>query len=389
MGIRDEALPDVARLREEEWVWHEYCTRFGPPEETPDRVRLDQVYYDPGVWALATYVAEWGGWEEEFTVELRPGKEPRAFRYPEDPYLPGLARAASGPESHDLLTRYVGLQPWHVRLDLVRYRPATRAVLRQRARWRRGATEMTFFMRAVPPHRLPAYLKAAELVRRSGFGVPPVAGYWSEGGVVWSPAVPGRTVRSLIREGSPPDPNLIFDGLHSLWKADPEAGDPLDLWRDFRWTRDILCQALPPGEGGQILERVLGALSPFVESWMPSGLAHNDFYDDQILLTPSGRLVVVDFEEVGPGDPLLDVGNFLAHLRWMERFGSASAACGAYREEFQHVALTRFGWPAGDVAVREAYALFRLCSNPVREPGSGWLSEVLGGLALVEEALGA
>ena len=30
---------------------------------------------------------------------------------------------------------------------------------------------------------------------------------------------------------------------------------------------------------------------------------------------------LVDFEEAGPGDPMLDVGNFIAHLCWRSRFG--------------------------------------------------------------------
>ena len=39
-------------------------------------------------------------------------------------------------------------------------------------------------------------------------------------------------------------------------------------------------------------------------------------YDDQLILTPERELALVDYEEVGPGDPMLDVGNFLAHLSW-------------------------------------------------------------------------
>ena len=60
----------------------------------------------------------------------------------------------------------------------------------------------------------------------------------------------------------------------------------------------------------------MDTLSPFVDAWQPTALAHNDFYDDQMLFTPdTGRLALVDFEETAPGDPLLDVGVMLAHLR--------------------------------------------------------------------------
>ena len=52
----------------------------------------------------------------------------------------------------------------------------------------------------------------------------------------------------------------------------------------------------------------------FAAAWRPTALAHNDFYDDQMLLMPAGNLALVDFEETGPGDPML------AHLRWMAGF---------------------------------------------------------------------
>ena len=61
-------------------------------------------------------------------------------------------------------------------------------------------------------------------------------------------------------------------------------------------------------------------VDPFVASREPSGTVHNYFYDDQMhcyddqmLMLPDGRVALVDFEEAGPGDSMLDVGNFLAH----------------------------------------------------------------------------
>ena len=68
------------------------------------------------------------------------------------------------------------------------------------------------------------------------------------------------------------------------------------------------------------------SLDSFVESWRPSRIAHNDFYDDQMLVLPDGGIAMVDFEETGPGDPMLDVGNFLAHLRWGYQIGRGRGA---------------------------------------------------------------
>jgi thiamine kinase-like enzyme len=116
-------------------------------------------------------------------------------------------------------------------------------------------------------------------------------------------------------------------------------------------------------------------------------LAHNDFYDDQILVTPDGHLVLVDFEEIGPGDPLFDVGNMLAHLSWMARFGIATEACNSYHHRVRSAALERFRWEAQDLDLREAFAIFRLSTNPFRRLQRSWPTAIKTGLSLVVEVL--
>jgi thiamine kinase-like enzyme len=116
-------------------------------------------------------------------------------------------------------------------------------------------------------------------------------------------------------------------------------------------------------------------------------LAHNDFYDDQVLVTPDRHLVLVDFEEIGPGDPLFDVGNMLAHLRWMARFGITPEAYNSYYYRMRSAALERFGWDAQELDMREALAIFRLCANPFRRVQRSWPTAIDAGLSLVAEVL--
>lgn len=390
----DEGLPGLPRLFDREWVWRAFCARSGAPEDPPQRILARQLLYQPGARAVIDYVAEWrwDRWvmEDQFAVELAAGKQARLFRYPDDPYLPGLRQAGSAPEAHELLSRHLPLHPSYLRVETVRYRPGTRAVLRYTARWRqvRGG-KVTLFARVLPPARVPRLLAAAVLAERSGFALPRFAGCWPEGGVVWVAGVPGKTVRTLIRKGEPPDPDLLLDGLARLWSspAAPSVGRALDLAAHFRHTRRLLSQVLEDEAARRVLHRVVDILGPFAERWRPSAPAHNDFYDDQLLLTPAGRLVLVDFEEAGPGDPLLDVGNLLAHLRWTARFGVAPEACDVYRQCFRSVALDRFGWEGRELALREAFALFRLSTNPVRQLHRHWPRAVETGLSLVCEAL--
>ena len=138
------------------------------------------------------------------------------------------------------------------------------------------------------------------------------------------------------------------------------------------------------------MERISRSLDVFVEAWRPSAIAHNDFYDDQILVLPDGDVALVDLEEAGPGDPMLDVGNFIAHLRWRSRLGRRleDDASGSYLNEFRTAAMERFGWYELELNLREAVCLFRICTNVVRHPQDDWRDRLEAGLSLVNESLG-
>ena len=100
-----------------------------------------------------------------------------------------------------------------------------------------------------------------------------------------------------------------------------------------------------------------------------------------------GRLALVDFEEAGLGDPLLDVGNFLAHTRWSAHFGpeAEAQASGAYHRRMREAALERFGWDEHALDLREAVCIFRVCTNPVRHLAPDWPNRLDAGLSLANE----
>ena len=385
----DRGVPGLRRLFDNEWVWQAFCDQFGVPEETPQRLCPQRLRYRPGVRALVSYVTEkqWGTWivEDQFAVELRAGKSKRLFRYPNDPHLPGLYQAASAVDAHQLLTKCVPISPHRLQVETIRYRPGTRAVLRYTASWRqRRLGNVTFFVRVMPPRRVARFLLAGELACRSGFATPLVVGCWEEGGVVLMTEVPGETVRARIKQGTPPHPEPVLDALAQLWSASvkPDQGRPLDLLEGFHTTDRLLTHLLRGDETLRLLQQLTDILRPFAEEWRPSGVAHNDFYDDQMLVTPEGRLALVDFEEIGPGDPLLDVGKMLAHLRGMAGFGNAKQACKAYHGRFRTAALERFGWDPQALDLRESFALFRLSANPIHQLRRDWARRVETGLAL-------
>ena len=255
----------------------------------PQRIRVQQVRYQPGRRAVVSYGFEWGEdrWilDEQFAIELVADQPKRLFCYPDDPYLPGLSRAGSALDAPDLLSKYVHLRVHRLRVDVVRYRPTTRAVLRYTTGGRRD--HVTLFVRVMRPARVSRLLEAAKLAESSKFILPRMVGCWPEGGVVWLARVPGQTVRKLILEGKPPDPDLILDHLARLWSGPvPPDLAPQNLAAGFHSTQRLLSHILQDEVARQTLEKVVEILGPFVETWRPSTLAHNDFYDDQVILIP-------------------------------------------------------------------------------------------------------
>ena len=109
-----------------------------------------------------------------------------------------------------------------------------------------------------------------------------------------------------------------------------------------------------------------------------------------MLVLADGRVAMVDFEEAGPGDPMLDVGNFLAHLKWASRLGRKpkSDVSGAYYERLRAAALGRFRWSEQELNLREAVCLFRITTNTIRRIDSGWQERTIAALRMVNESLG-
>ena len=168
----------------------------------------------------------------------------------------------------------------------------------------------------------------------------------------------------------------------------PNSGHSLNIRGAYKRNQCLFRQILQSEESQRELERTTDALDSFVENWQPSSLAHNDFYDDQMLLTPKGELAMVDFEETGPGEAMMDVGNMLAHLRWSFRFGKANSdKTESYHRLFRSAALEQFSWNEQDLNMREAFALFRTCTNPIRHLLRDWPDSTVKGLTLVHDII--
>ncbi len=380
----------MPKLFDIEWVWGRYLREFGDQTPSPRRLRLGMVSQSVGKRALVSYTIEWRPGDylppEHITLRLDRGKPPELYRYPDDPFLPGLSSAADPESAHSLVSRHVLAFPGRrLRVERIRYRPGNRAVLRHRI------GRVRLYARVMRPRAVPIYLTAGELADRSGFSVPRLAGHWEDGATIWLSEIPGKNLRRQIRRGYQPDPGQLLDGLEPLWNTPTATGvRPFNLPGLYYRARRSFRHALKdhPRDLSH-LSLSTRVLDPFIKQWRPSTVAHNDFYDDQMLVLPDGRIALVDFEETGAGDPLLDIGNFLAHLKWMYHFkrkGDRDAG-GDFHTALREAALERFSWTPRELDLREAVCLFRVCTNALRRPGPDWREKLESGLRLVNNTL--
>lgn len=353
-------------------------------------IRLRHFAHSVGRVAIASYLLEYNRETylpaQHLTIKAERGQPTEFYRYPEDDRLPALAEVADPETAVKLVNKHVlTMRPRRVRVQLVRYRPRSRAVFRH------SAGRVKLYVRVVRPEIVTGMLVAHRLIGEADFVAPRLAGCWEEGGVFWFSEIPGKNLRSQILRGRMPDIEPMLSGLESLWAEPVETGkgQPFDLLRAYRTARRTFRYKIGQHrEARKILDQSIRVLDPFVRSWRPTHTAHNDFYDDQMIELPDGRIALVDFEEAGPGDPMLDIGNCLGHLKWSANFGrSKRNASGKFYQAFKSAALHRFGWDPNELALREAVCLFRTCTNVIRRPKEDWRQNVVDGLSLVNETL--
>jgi aminoglycoside phosphotransferase (APT) family kinase protein len=144
---------------------------------------------------------------------------------------------------------------------------------------------------------------------------------------------------------------------------------------------------LLPGEACAA-ERLAEALIGSAEASEPAEewVVHGDLYESQVLVDGE-TLGLIDLDDLGPGDPLLDGANFSAHLLLLGTSGPAGNLTLRYREELRVAFLRTFDADAAALAWREAYCLLRLVPGPFRVLHPEWPRRMAGRLELAAAAL--
>jgi aminoglycoside phosphotransferase len=299
------------------------------------------------------------------------------WRWPQDPYLPGLSDALDPGKVGSLLDD-LGIDGGTVRLHTRAYRPGRRAVVE--ATGRRGR----LFLKVVRPERVEALHDRHRSLARV-LPVPESLG-WSDGGVLVLTALPGETLRAALRSSRHPAPSpedivALLDRLPDELAEEPQRRD---LLSSARHHAEIIAATVP--SAAERLEAVLGALSRGQDDDPgPVTAAHGDLYEAQ-LLVDRGRITgLLDIDTVGAGLRVDDLANFCAHLtvlaqmsdrpRQVKRFGAALLA----HAEDRH--------PRAVLRRRVAAAVIGLATGPFRVMESNWANNTNRRLDLAAEWL--
>ena len=355
-----------------------------------------QVLYRPGRELVVSYAAvvSWRSGpsvRETLLAATTPTGEPPGtmpieadglrvgvWRYPFDPYLPGLAGAVT----HGPVGELLGVPASDLTLTVRSFRPCRRAVVH--ATWPGGEA----YIKVLPPAEVQRLVDAHSALLASGLPVPEILDTDERRGVVVMRALTGTSLRNRLLEGrgAMPGGQAILDVVQqfaelsqdSAWVA---GGEHVSLIKAAPRHAAMLERVLPR-VGGR-LDTLLARLDqPGMDT--EASIIHGDLHDGQLQVDASGEIVgVLDIDRVGVGEPLDDVARFLGHLIAL---GELTPDARLYVEPFASQLRRHLDGllDPRELDRRVAAALIGLATGPFRSQMPSWRERVSDVLGLAE-----
>ena len=291
------------------------------------------------------------------------------WRFPFDPYLPGLPSAISPERVRELLDQ-LGAAPGPVTLRTRAYRPTRRAVVEVRLDG--PVSGRLLYCKVLPPPRARSVARRHRQLAAAGLPVPRLIGVAEEQGIVALEALGGPTIAEALRARAPvPEPDALvalsqrFAGSGVRGSRDPRAfADPV---RHVGLLADLL-----PARAAEIA--VLAAEAADLSA--PLVGVHGDLHPGQLLLGPDGAITgVLDVDGSGRGYLVHDAGNLIAHLEATgDLDGSITTAAHAYAGGVQAAYAEVVG--ADALARATAASWIGLATSAHRAQEPGWRQQV-------------
>lgn len=370
---------------------------------------LEHIDANPGQSTTATYLARvtWphGVRNELIGVSARAGgvtdaderarifgdgdREVAVWIYPDDPDLPGLARAAYPERMAELLTRTnlvgVRLGPEDLELTMIGYRPRRRAVVKVTVH----DPHRVFYVKVLRPKPFADIHARHQLLLAARLPAPPVA-LTTDDHLLVLDELPGRPLAAAIFDPVPP---VSGEALIDLLDAMPMSVAALDRrppWSDAVGHYATMISHALPDQGRRLAwlsEVITSGLSHYPPGNEPT---HGDFHEGQVHVMGGRICGILDIDTIGPGRRADDLACVVAHLSTVQRMSPEQTA------RVHH--LIRTWVPVFDQRVdpielrlRAAAVIISLATGPYRGQEPDWRSETVSMIdaaeALVRQVL--
>jgi hypothetical protein len=297
------------------------------------------------------------------------------WRFPDDPYLPGLPSAVSPARVRELLDA-LGAPAGPVALTTPSYRPSRRAVVRVQVR---GATAdaAVLYLKLVgggspaQVERRATRLADAHTRLAGHVPAPAVVGTAARQGIVALRAVPGTTLRASLLSGTVPvDPTDLVALSSALAEAPVRDHDGPRRYADPRRHVAVLARHLP--ERAAELERIADVAAD-VDG--PEVGVHGDLHDGQVLHDAQGTVTgLLDVDGAGRGLQAQDLGWLVAHV---EAAGAVDPTVAGHADDYAARLAAQAATVVGEAALARAAAgaWLALATGPYRAQDPGWREE--------------
>jgi len=322
------------------------------------------------------------------------------YAFPVDESLPGLFEATDP----DAMRRHLG-ELWQdrrirvrsVRPTMMGYTPHARAAIGYEVlseSRRSGVPELRHLVGKMhakkEPSRLFADAWAVWRAARGRVNLAPPVGYVPGAGLTLQERVAGERLGGLVDapdfRRSVRDTGLMLAKLHALsvpLSGRRRAAD--EVQSVIRWA-GVLSTIRPDltARVERLRDRIAGEVSTRTRAGAP---IHGDFHHTNILVDDA-NLTFIDLDEMALGDPMVDVGRFLASLRVPARrvFGNIGALSEA-GEHFLEAYLRRGGGDERRARLFESAGLLIAGASAFRVQRPTWFEEVVELIGEAERVL--
>ena len=301
------------------------------------------------------------------------GIEVAVWRFPHDPFLPGLA-PASDPDQLLGVLEQLGVSAGQVRLRTRAYRPGRRAVIEA------NAPQARIFVKVLRPSRI-GDLQRLHTAMAGSVPVPHSLGWSEDLGLVAIQAMAGRTLRKALESSTKrlPTPTQL-SALLDMIPGDSAASVVRGSRQQAPQHAKLLKAVLDP-ELSHRVDAIADAVGGDPDE--PTVPVHGDFHTSQILVKGPDIVGLIDVDTVGLGFRSDDYGSIIGHVATLALLSNARRNLNRYGAEL----IKEFEHLVDPVQLRLATAasVFALATGPFRVYEKNWPAHTVRRVSLAEQ----